>query len=36
LAYYSPEELCAAFEGLIAEPSTFEWRGAELFWGKKL
>jgi Methyltransferase domain len=35
LAYYSPEELRAAFEGLIAEPSTFEWRGAELFWGKK-
>jgi ubiquinone/menaquinone biosynthesis C-methylase UbiE len=35
LAYYSPAELRAAFTGLIFEPSNFEWRGAELFWGRK-
>jgi len=35
LAYYSPSELHAAFAGLLTEASNFEWRGAELFWGRK-
>ena len=35
LAYYSPSELRAAFRGLLDAPSNFEWRGAELFWGRK-
>ena len=36
VSYYSPEELTAAFDGLVKEPSTFAWRGAELFWATKL
>ena len=35
VSYYSPEELLAAFDGLLKNPSTHQWRGADLFWGKK-
>jgi SAM-dependent methyltransferase len=35
VSYYSPEELLAAFDGLIENPATFSWRGADLFWGMK-
>jgi len=33
--YYSPDDLLKAFNGLVIEPRTFEWRGLELFWGAK-
>ena len=36
LAYFSPAELTAAFEGLLSNQGSFTWRGAELFWGNKL
>jgi ubiquinone/menaquinone biosynthesis C-methylase UbiE len=35
LAYYSPAQLRSAFSGLVIEAMNFEWRGAELFWGRK-
>jgi len=35
LAYYAPAELYSAFGGLLADASNFEWRRAELFWGRK-
>ncbi len=35
LAYYSPGELHSAFDKLVTEATNFEWRGAELFWGRK-
>ncbi|OFZ97326.1 MAG: hypothetical protein A3H35_13175 [Betaproteobacteria bacterium RIFCSPLOWO2_02_FULL_62_17] len=34
-AYYSPEELHAAFDGLLEQPQNLEWKGIELFWGRK-
>lgn len=34
-SYYSPEELHTAFDGLLEEPQNIEWRGLELFWGRK-
>lgn len=33
--YYSAQELHAAFEGLLEEPQNIEWKGLELFWGRK-
>lgn len=35
VSYYGPDELLAAFDGLVKDPATFEWRGADLFWGRK-
>lgn len=33
--YYSPEDLLAAFDGLVEAPETFAWKNVELFWGRK-
>jgi SAM-dependent methyltransferase len=35
LPYYSPDDLKKAFSGLLTEMSTFEWRGLEVFSGRK-
>ncbi|RKP57641.1 class I SAM-dependent methyltransferase [Pararobbsia silviterrae] len=35
VSYYSPAELLEAFDGLVRNPATFSWRGADLFWGVK-
>lgn len=35
LAYYSPADLHAAFEGLVVDPGSFSWRGLDVFWGVK-
>ncbi len=35
LAYHSPAELHQAFQGLLLSPTSFVWKGAELFWGVK-
>jgi SAM-dependent methyltransferase len=34
-AYYSPEELHTALDPLLEAPQNLEWRGLELFWGRK-
>jgi Methyltransferase domain len=31
--YYSLDQLLHAFDGLVAAPETFSWKGIELFWG---
>ncbi len=33
--YWSPEELHAAFDGLVTDAESFVWRGVELFWGRR-
>lgn len=33
--YYSPAELHQAFEGLLVDQGDMEWRGLEVFWGRK-
>jgi ubiquinone/menaquinone biosynthesis C-methylase UbiE len=33
--YYSPQDLTAAFAGLIVDAGHFEWKGIEIFWGRK-
>jgi SAM-dependent methyltransferase len=35
LAYYSPADLHAAFDGLVTDPGHFSWRGLDVFWGTK-
>ena len=33
--YFSPEVLTLAFEGQLTDIDQFEWRGLEVFWGRK-
>lgn len=33
--YFSPEVLMQAFDGQLADIGQFEWRGLEVFWGRK-
>lgn len=33
--YYSPRDLEEAFGELVTSPSSFSWKGVELFWGSK-
>jgi ubiquinone/menaquinone biosynthesis C-methylase UbiE len=35
MPYTGPAELMEAFDGLVDEPEAFDWRGVELFWGRK-
>jgi ubiquinone/menaquinone biosynthesis C-methylase UbiE len=35
LSNYSPQEILDAFDGLVEEPQTFQWKGIETFWGRK-
>jgi len=35
LSYYGPADLEKAFAGLLTDTGTFEWRGLEVFWGRK-
>lgn len=36
LSNYSLDELLEAFDGLVAEPEVFSWKGIETFWGRKV
>ncbi len=33
--YYSPQQLQAAFAGVVQDAHTFVWKGIETFWGRK-
>jgi SAM-dependent methyltransferase len=35
VAYYGSDELRGAFKGLLEDEQTLDWRGLELFWGRK-
>ena len=35
LAYFSPDDLTAAFDGLVIDSGSFSWRGLDIFWGTK-
>lgn len=35
LPYHGTDELLEAFDGLVEDPEAFDWRGVELFWGRK-
>ena len=33
--YHGPADLLRAFDGLVDDPGVIEWKGIELFWGRK-